>query len=45
MNVAELLLTVPDGPESIVASGAVLSTVTTCAVEVVELNAVSAPGR
>ena len=38
MKVAESLLTVPAGPESIVAFGAVLSTVTTRAAEVVELN-------
>ena len=38
VKVAESLLTVPEGPESIVASGAVLSTVTMCAVEVVELD-------
>jgi hypothetical protein len=38
VNVAESLLTVPEGPESIVVFGAVLSTVTTWAAEVVELN-------
>ena len=37
-KVAESLLIVPEGPKSIVASGAVLSTVTVRAVEVVELN-------
>ena len=38
MKVAESLLIVPDGPESMVVSGAVLSTVTILALEVVELN-------
>ena len=38
VKVAESLLTVAEGPESIVALGAVLSTVTTRAEEVVELN-------
>jgi len=38
VKVAESLLTVPEGPESMVVSGAVLSTVTTLALEVVELD-------
>src|SRR5215211_1043347 len=41
VNVAELLLTVPDGPESMLAFGAVLSTVTTRPAVVVELEAIS----
>jgi len=38
VKVAESLLIVPEGPESIVTFGAVLSTVTVRAVEIVELN-------
>ena len=38
VNVAESVTVVPEGPESMVVFGAVLSTVTTRAVEVVELN-------
>ena len=38
VKVAESLFTMPEGPESMVVSGAVLSTVTTLALEVVELN-------
>ena len=38
VNVAESVLTVPEGPEFIVVFGAVLSTVTMRAAEVVELN-------
>jgi hypothetical protein len=38
VNVAELLATVPDGPESIVVSGAVLSTVTVPLADMVEFN-------
>ena len=38
VKVAESLFMMPEGPESMVVSGAVLSTVTTLALEVVELN-------